>query len=71
MPVKSSVARSILLSIYENCLKNKECLPMEELPEETKEKYWEYACTLFIEKEKRTSVCKTMYALDLITGTIN
>jgi len=70
-PVKSTVARAILNGLYNNLIKNKECQPLEEIPKEIKEKYWNYSKEIFDTKEKRIELSISMYTLDLITGNIN
>lgn len=67
--VKSSVARFVLNSTYIHFLKTKECLPMEELDQEQKNKYWEASKVFFTDKKTRISAAKSMYVLELITGT--
>ncbi len=69
-PVKSSVARSILLSLYDNSILEKEIVPIEEISQEIKNKYWEFSKEIFPNKEQRITSCKCMYVLDYITGSV-
>ena len=69
--VKSSVARMLLIGMYNEFLTNKECAPLEEINSDLKNKYWDMSKVYFPDKTHRLEVCKTMYVMDLITGTIN
>ena len=69
-PVKSSVARMILVGLYKNSIDLKEIPAIEDIPQETKNKYWEYAKQVSTEKEIRMNICTAMYVMDYITGTI-
>ena len=68
--VKSSVARMLLIGMYYEFLKNKECTPLESLDEGLKNKYWDVSKAYFPDKIQRLEACKTMYVMDLITGTL-
>ena len=69
--VKSSVARMLLIGMYREFLRNKECAPLESINHNLKNHYWDMSKVYFQDKPQRLEVCKSMYVMDLITGTLN
>lgn len=70
-PAKSSVARSILVSLYNNFVKVGECEPIENIPTENKMYYWDISKKMTDRKEVMINCSKSMYTLDLITNNFN
>lgn len=70
-PAKNSVARSILISLYNNFVSIGECEPIENIPTENKMFYWELSKKMTESKEVMIKCAKSMYCLDLITNNYN
>lgn len=68
MPVKSSIARTFLISLYIQFLKNNECDAIENIPKENKEYYWGLSKDISSDKDVMINCSKSMYCLDLITN---
>jgi hypothetical protein len=67
---KTSIALGILNDLYikftSDKLNNVE--PLEKIPQEKKEKYWNIACKYFPELKQRLQASKAIYTLELITS---
>lgn len=61
------VSLSVLNSLYEGFMRDG-ITPMEKIPTEQKEKFWEVACRYFEELPDRLKASKACYVLSLITS---
>jgi hypothetical protein len=68
IPVKNSIARTFLISLYNQFVKTNECEPIENIPKKNKEYYWELSKKISSVKEVMINCSKSMYCLDLITN---
>jgi len=57
----------VLTTLYQNFIKDG-IAPMETLPQETKQKYWDIGCKYFEEMGDRIKASKAVYVLELITS---
>lgn len=64
----TSVSLSVLNSLYPNFVKDG-ITPMENIPVEKKNKYWDNACKYHEELPERLKASKANYVLELITST--
>ncbi len=58
---------SVLNTLYENFMKDG-IEPMDKLPQETKQKYYDIGCKYFEEIGDRIKASKAVYVLELITS---
>ncbi|MFT3679459.1 MAG: hypothetical protein QM791_04250 [Ferruginibacter sp.] len=61
----SSCAVTLLSDLYKNILKD--ITPLENLPQEKKQLYWNEAKKYYESQEQRIKACKAAYVLELIT----
>lgn len=66
--LSSSVAISLLTSLYKRFLKDKEIKAIEELSQEKKDKYLEIGKKFETEKYKKFRIARAAYTLDLISA---
>lgn len=66
--IKSYVCIEVMEGRYNHWLKLNEITPIEDLPGDKKQKYWDVAIMYHEGKEKRISAAKAYYALELMTG---
>jgi hypothetical protein len=64
--VKSSCARMIFIGLYEFYVDNNQCIPIEGIPQDLKNKYWDLSKEYFLDKKQRVEACTIMYVLDLM-----
>ena len=58
------IGLELLYDLYEKSTQAKEIEPIENLPKERKEKYWQLSAKYFKDKTDRTKSSKAMYMLD-------